>query len=887
MTRASGITVDAPRFEHHRFDPHRPPLGIGASRPRLTWTVTAAPPSWTQDAYEIEIRTGGGTASHLVRSAESRLVPWPGEPLGSAERCAVRVRVHGGGRAGDWSPWSEAETGLLTADRWQAAAAAPPTSLTGPPDGPAPLLRRGFDLRERPVRARLYVTAHGLYEVEINGQVVGDDVLAPGWTSYGHRLRYRTHDVTALLRSGPNAIGAMLADGWYRGRVGFLDGSTSTYGTRTALIAQLELVYADGGTETLVTDGSWRAAPGPITATGLYDGEKHDARLLPGGWSSPGFDDSGWLPADVLDHDPALLVAPDGPPVRRVETLAPVATLTGPSGETILDFGQNISGRLRIRVQGPAGHTVSLRHAEVLEDGAPAVRPLRGAAAHDTYTLRGGGAEEWEPRFTIHGFRYAEVTGWPGEIPPDGVVAVVCHTDMRRTGWFGCSDPLLERLHENVVWSMRGNFVDIPTDCPQRDERLGWTGDIQVFAPAAAFLYDCAGPLASWLRDLAAEQAELGTVPPYVPWVQVQFPPLPAAAWGDAAVLVPWVLYERTGDLELLRRQYPSMRAWVDQVAGLAGPDRVWSDGFQFGDWLDPSAPPDAPADGRTDPYLIATAYHFSTASILGRVAGLLGHEDDAARHAALAGEVREAFRREYVTPSGRLVGDSQTAYAVALRFGLLDDGGERERAGRRLAELVARDGYRIGTGFVGTPLVCDALAETGSHDAAYHLLTQRECPSWLYPVTMGATTIWERWDSLLPDGSVNPGEMTSFNHYALGAVADYLHRVVAGLAPAAPGYRRLRVAPRPGGGLTHARAAHDTPYGRAAVSWRRAGTELTVEVTVPPGTTAEVDLPGRAPVQAGPGEHVFTCDHRAADDDPPIPATAGPFPLPEPVATS
>ncbi|WP_336208850.1 family 78 glycoside hydrolase catalytic domain [Nonomuraea sp. LPB2021202275-12-8] len=909
MTQAAGVHVDAPRFEHHRR-----PSGIGESRPRLSWTVTTDRPSWRQSAYEVEIRGDTGSTlaavSHLVRSGESNLVPWPGEELGSGESRAVRVRVHGAdGSVSGWSPWSPVETGLLSPDRWRAEAAAPPPALLGEPDGPAPLLRRGFELRGAPVRARLYVTAHGLYEVEINGQVVGDEVLAPGWTSYHHRLRYRTHDVTSLLRPGANAIGATLADGWYRGRLGFAGGRVRTYGTRTALIAQLEVTYADGTAETLTTDGSWRSAPGPVTATGLYDGEKHDARLLPDGWSSPGFDESGWLPVDVLDHDPALLVAPDGPPVRRVETLAPVRTLTGPSGETILDFGQNISGRLRIRVHGPAGHTVSLRHAEVLEDGALSLRPLRGADALDTYTLRGGGVEEWEPRFTIHGFRYAEVTGWPGELPPDGVVAVVCHTDMRRTGWFSCSDPLLERLHDNVVWSMRGNFVDLPTDCPQRDERLGWTGDIQVFAPAASFLYDCAGTLASWLRDLAAEQAELGAVPHYVPWVQVLFPTVPTAAWGDAAVLVPWTLYQRFGDLERLRTQYPSMKAWVDLIAALAGEDHLWDEGFQFGDWLDPAAPPDAPAKARTDPYLIATAYHAHTASILAQAAELLGHEADAGHYAGLAASVREAFRGEFVTASGRLASDSQTAYAVALRMDLLD-AAQRERAGRRLVELVVQEDHRIGTGFVGTPLICDALASVGAHDTAYHLLSQRECPSWLYPVTMGATTIWERWDSLLPDGSVNPGDMTSFNHYALGAVADFLHRTVAGLAPAADGYRRLRVAPRPGGGLTHASAEHDTPYGRASVSWTRAAGLLTVTATVPPGTAAEVDLtgvpPGRAtdgpgpeavlpesgpptpirvasgPFEVGPGTHTFTCPVRDAQDDPPIPMPPSPFPIPE-----
>ncbi|WP_049575176.1 glycoside hydrolase family 78 protein [Nonomuraea sp. SBT364] len=858
--------VHAPVFEHHRH-----PLGIGEPAPRLSWTVATGVPGWRQRAYEIEL--SDGTSTGVVESARDTLVAWPGAPLGSRERRGARVRVHGAdGSASDWSPWARAETGLLDPADWRAAAAAPPRSLLGPPDGPALLMRRDFAVRGEVTRARLYVTAHGLYEVELNGTVVGDDVLAPGWSSYGHRLRYRTYDVTGLLAAGPNAIGATIADGWYRGRLGFRGGRTGTYGDRTALIAQLEITYADGTTDLVVTDGSWRCAPGPVTAASLYDGESHDARLEPAGWSAPGFDDASWLPAEPLGHDPALLTAPTGPPVRRTETLRPVETLTGPGGETILDFGQNVSGRLRIRVQGPAGHTVTLRHAEVLEDGALGLRPLREAAARDAYTLRGDDApEEWEPRFTIHGFRYAQVDGWPGQPAPGDVEAVVCHTDLERTGWFECSDAALNRLHENVVWSMRGNFVDLPTDCPQRDERLGWTGDIQVFAPAAAFLYDCSGMLASWLADLAAEQAEHGTVPHYVPWVQLLFPVEPAAAWGDAAVVVPWVLYERFGDLEVLRAQYPSMTAWVDQIAGLAGDKHLWDEGFQFGDWLDPTAPPERPFEARTDPALVATAYLALSARLLSRAAAALDRTEDARRYGELADRVRAAFEAAYTEPSGDMYAGSQTAYALALRFGLLDGEERRARAGVRLAELVRANGHRIGTGFVGTPLICDALAESGSLEDAYRLLLQTECPSWLYAVTMGATTIWERWDSMLPDGTVNPGEMTSFNHYALGAVADWLHRTVAGLAPAEPGYRRLLVRPRPGGGLTRARARHLTPRGPAEVSWRRSGDRLTVDVLVPPNTTATIDLPGREPFEAVAGHHTFHCPFPEAGQGTPV----------------
>jgi alpha-L-rhamnosidase len=696
-----------------------------------------------------------------------------------------------------------------------------------------------------------------VYEVQINGVVVGDHVLAPGWTSYHNRLRYQTFDVTDLLREGHNAIGAILGDGWYRGRLGFDGGRRNIYGDRLALMAQLEIDYAPGRSVRIVTDETWRAAQGPILASDLYDGETYDARLERPVWSSPVYDDSDWEGVRQIDRDLDTLVAPSGPPVRRTELVAPVAITTSPSGHTIVDFGQNLVGRLRLTVHGEAGQTITLRHAEVLENGELCTRPLRTAQATDRYTLGGEGVETWEPRFTFHGFRYAEVEGWPGRLGVDDLRAVVCHSDLERTGWFECSDPLINRLHENVVWSMRGNFLDVPTDCPQRDERLGWTGDIQVFAPTACFLYDSVGFLSSWLADLAAEQTAAGVVPFVVPNVLLM-PSIPAAAWGDAAVLVPWVLYQRYGDSGILATQYESMRAWVDLVTTLAGKSRLWDKGFQFGDWLDPDAPSDKPGAGRTNPHVVATAYFARSAEVLGQVAGVLGLAEEAARYLQLAREVRDAFDAEYVTPAGRVLSDSVTAYTLALEFGLLQDDEQRKHAAKRLIALVRNGGYHIGAGFVGTPLVCDALSSVGEYDTAFHLLTQRGCPSWLYPVTMGATTIWERWDSLRPDGSINPNQMTSFNHYAFGAVADWLHRTVGGLAPAAVGYRHLAIRPHPGGGLTYARVRHITPYGLAESAWTIKEEQIEVVVVVPPNTTASVFLPENdaKPIEVASGTH-------------------------------
>jgi len=874
--RVSRLTV-----EHHRR-----PFGIGESRPRLSWQIETDEPDWRQIAYEIEVGGEMGEASsHRVETADSQLVAWPAAELGSRDRRSVRVRVWGADSAepSDWSEPIEVEAGLLQQDDWLAELVGPERELGDRPDRPPVLMRKAFELGPGIERARLYLSGHGMCLAEVNGRRVGDDVFTPGWTSYHHRVRYRTYDVTALLREGANAIGATVAEGWYAGHLGFHGGKRRIWGDDVALLAQLEVRHVDGHVETIATDASWQWADGPLTGAGIYAGETYDARRERPGWSAPGGDAEGWTPVRALGRETARLVAPLGPPVRRTEELTPVAVTRSPWGKTIVDFGQNLVGRVRLRVRAKAGTAITLRHAEVLEDGELATRPLRAVAAIDRYVCKGGGAEEWEPDFTYHGFRYVEVDGWPGEPGEDGLRAVVLHTDMERTGWFECSNPLLNRFHENVLWTMRGNFMEVPTDCPQRDERLGWIGDASVFAPAATFLYDCSGMLRDWLLDVATEHEALGTVPAYVPWFGLSWPLAPMAVWGDGAVVMPWVLYERFGDQEILSEQYASMAAWVDEIARITGPGHLWQSGIQLGDWLDPAAPADAPEKARTDPYLVATAYHAHTAWLVAEATALLGHGEDSRRYRTLADEIKLAFAGEYVSPSGRVVCDSPTAYALALQFDLLPDDAARERARARLLELVQAEGYHACTGFVGGRLICDALAGAGAIDAAYHLLTQTECPSWLYAVTMGATTVWERWDSMLPDGRLNPGDMLSFNHYALASVADWLHRIVAGLAPAAPGYRRLLVAPLPGGGLDHASAAHETPYGRAEVSWTRGGGQLEVDLLVPAGARAFVSLPDPEwqDVEVGSGRHHFACAFRDAAEDPPIPTGAAPLGLP------
>jgi alpha-L-rhamnosidase len=845
-----------------RFE-HRAPgaaLGLTEPKPRLSWTIPNAPSEYVQHEYEIEIIRGGETSTSAIQSDEQILVPWPGQPLHSREEASVRVRVR---CADDWSSWSEpsvVEAGLLSADDWTARFVSP-VGL-GKLRQAAPELRGSIAVAGDIARARLFATAQGIYTAKLNGVRVDDTVLAPGWTAYQHRHRYRAYDVTHLLHQGTNSLDVVLGNGWWRGRFGFL-GKRAIYGDRLALLAQLEVTTTDGAVHVLSTDEGWRARSTGILADDIYDGQRTDMR-----YDSDAPFDGG---VEEVDADLDVLVGEDGPPMRVTEVIPALRLWQSPSGKTLVDFGQNVVGWVRVRSHDTTpGTEVVLRHAEVLEAGELGIEPLRSARATDEYLVRGDEGEVLEPSLTFHGFRYAEISGIDGLRPAD-LDAIVVGSALQRTGWFTSSHEMLNRFHENVVWGMRGNFLDVPTDCPQRDERLGWTGDIQVFAPTATYLYDSSGFLNSWLADLAAEQNPDGSVPHVVPDIlRTPLTSAPAAAWGDAAVVVPWTVWERTGDLGVLRRQFESMRAWVDKVRSVAGDDRIWRGGFQYGDWLDPAAPDDDAAAAKADPDVVATAHLYRSADLVARAAEVIGEHAQAERYRELADRVRVAFQNAFVTASGRILSDSQTVYAIALEWGLLESDAQRKGAGARLADLVRSAAFRIATGFVGTPVICDALTNAGYPHIAFRLLLQTKAPSWLYPVTMGATTVWERWDSLLPDGTINPSGMTSFNHYALGSVVDWMHRRIAGLAPSSPGYKTISVRPVPMPQLDYASARHDTPYGEASVSWSRSLGSLTLTVQVPVGSSAEVELPWDGEhVAVGHGVHSWQVAEPAHDDPP------------------
>ncbi|MGD7706298.1 family 78 glycoside hydrolase catalytic domain [Microlunatus sp. Y2014] len=720
-------------------------------------------------------------------------------------------------------------------------------------DDPAVVLGTTFALdpsHGAVVRGSLAATAHGVYEVRLNGRPASPAVLAPGWTSYEWHLPVATIDVTSLLEPA-NDVCVELGNGWWRGRLGW-EGADLGYGDELGFVATLTIEYADGYVQQVHTDTAWTAVDSRTTENSLYGGQHVDLRRTPG---AP-------RPVRAVEFDRSTLIAQVGPDVVRHEVVPPQRIWQSPSGRTLVDFGVNLVGWIRFTAPADPGRVITLRHAEVLEAGELGTRPLRSAKATDVITCSDV-ATVVEPSLTFHGFRYAEVTGWPGALNAADLQAVVVHSAMRRTGGFECSEPLLNQFHANVVRSQRGNFLHIPTDCPQRDERLGWTGDIAAFAPTATFVYDCADLLHSWLLDLQAETAHRGTVPMVVPDI-LKFSDAPhndrgaTAVWGDAAVWVPWALWQAYGDRERLAEHYPAMVLHLDSVAAVTSPNGLWDTGFQYGDWLDPDAPPEAPAQAKADPGVVATACLYRSAMITAEVAGLLGRADDQERFAAVAATTRRAFHDHYVTGDGRIHSDCTTVYALAICFGLLDEAGTAA-AGERLAELVTASGHRISTGFAGTPFVTWALSETGHVADAYALLLQTDCPSWLYPVKMGATTIWERWDSMLPDGSINPGSMTSFNHYALGAVADWLHQAVAGIRAAEPGYARVRIAPVPGPGLTWARADLDSRRGRISSAWQLTDDEFRVTVEIPADTPGEIVLPSGTVHEVVGGRHEFT----------------------------
>ncbi|WP_028642786.1 family 78 glycoside hydrolase catalytic domain [Nocardioides sp. URHA0020] len=846
------------------------PVGISERRPRLSWQLPAD--AVAQDAYELEV---DGTSYGRTDSAETVLVPWPADELGSGERRRVRVHVWADGRDLGWSEPTGLETGLLDAADWTAAWVGADEAEV-PPAGERPAYRlRGEVFVNAPVRsARLHVTAHGLHETSLDGVRVGDDELAPGYTEYAVHTHVRVHDVTERLTPGRHVLDALLADGWFRGKVG-APRASDQWGDRTAYLAQLVVEHEDGTTTVHGTGPDWQWTTSHVVAADLIDGQREDRRLV---------EPSGWRPVVVAEVGYDALTSSPAPPVRAVEELRPVSVTAVRDGVQVVDLGQNINGHVRLSALGPTGTEVTLTHGEALgADGDVTMDhlvpnlpflPDLTAGQVDHVVSAGVEGDVFEPRFTTHGFRYVRVEGDLPPISAADVTGVVVHTDLPRRGGFTCSDERLNRLHDAAVWSFRGNACDVPTDCPTR-ERAGWTGDWQLYVPTASYLYDVAGFSLKWLRDLAAMQWDDGTLNNMAPIPVAERTGFleqvnGSAGWGDAVVLVPLELYREYGDVAVLAELWPAVVAWLDRTERMAGhdrhPDRIarhpeprphdrylWDTGFHWGEWLEPDGnPADFEAFIKEDKSVVATAFYAWSTRHAAEIARVLDDKVAADRYDELSRAVVDAWVAEFVV-EGRVVPHTQANLVRALAFDLLPES-LRRRAADDLAMLVRDVGVHVGTGFLATPDLLPVLADHGHLDLAYELLMQDSSPSWLAMVDRGATTVWELWDGIDADGV--PHE--SLSHYSKGAVISFLHRYSAGLRRTSPTWRTFEVAPRPGAGLTWTRTHHDSPHGRISVAWELSEGGLSLDVTVPPGCTATVVLPSGATEEVGPGEHSF-----------------------------
>lgn len=837
--RAFALDVNSLKVNHMTV-----PAGIAGPAPTFSWITESDSHNAGQTACRIQVFDGGKKVwnSRKIKGDNSVAVPYAGKQLKPATVYEWRVRVWDNeGNKSAWSSRARFITGLFNASEWQAS------WIEAPLTDASPLMRKEFNVTKKVKRALIFVTARGLYEVSVNGCKVGDAFLAPGYTSYDKHLQYQTYDITEMVVKGNNAIGLELARGWYLSNMGFVDPSAykpNFDGTNIAALAQILITYQDGSEEAVVTDGSWKCSTGGILESTIYNGEVFDAARVQQGWNTTGFDDSQWQSVKEVEYGYDNLTPQDCEQVVTEQYVSPKELIETPAGEFVIDFGQNLVGTEVLNYTGRPGQTIRISHAEYLdENGNFYTVNLRSAKALSTY-ICDGTPQEFSAKFTFYGFRYIKVEGMErGEINLDDFKAAVRFSNLEPAGSFRCSDERVNRLQSNIQWSLRGNFVDIPTDCPQRDERLGWTGDAEVFARTATFNRQTYAFYSKWLKDLAADQFPGGEVTDIVPFVK-NLVGAGHVGWADAATIIPWTLYMAYGDPKVLETQYPSMKKWVDCIIAQAGERMLWNTGWHYGDWLSYVEAGERDGFQIATPNPISQQCHFAnSACLMARTAEVLGNSADAEYYAGICAKAKEAFCREYLKEDGSLAANTQTAYILALEYDMLPEE-VRAAAAAHLAANVEYYGH-LTTGFLGTPHINRVLTETGYNRLAYKLLFNDTCPSWLYPVTMDATTIWERWNSMLPDHTIPDNGMNSFNHYSYGAIGDWLYRYVAGIRETSPGFKTMQIKPYPGDGLTFAEAEEATPYGMAASAWRiEDDGKFVLEVTVPFNTRAEVCVP-------------------------------------------
>lgn len=844
------------------------PMGIDAISPRLSWKCAEGT---TQTAYQIQAANSETALkngqfvweSGVVYSDENLNIEYPKE-LHTYESVVWRVRLKDEtDEFGNWSETAKFEMGLLCEEDKKAAWINPEKEYDIDSEPPVSLLRKEFEVGESFLSARLYVSALGMYEANVNGKRVGDQILTPGFTDMDRRRQYQTYDITQILKPGKNAIGVSLADGWARSRLGF-SGKRNQFSTEIALWVQLAVTYPDGKKMILVTDESWKTTKnGPCRMSDLRDGEIYDARMEIEGWTCPEYDDHAWEPV-YITHYEGILEGTKGLPVREVKRLKG-KLLDTPDGRTVIDFGENIAGYVEFSVNGRAGDKVKLVHGEVLDkagnftmqnfyfEGTPEM-PVFCTKQEIHYILSGKGKETYKPSFTFMGFRYVLVEEWPGIVDPNDFTAIVICSDMKKTVDFQCSNHLLNQLYQNTIRSQMGNFIDLPTDCPHR-ERMGWTGDAQIFCRTAATNFDVQAFFIKWLRDVSTAQKEGGEIPNTVPFESMPTEkdhggPVCSSGWGDAVTIIPYKLYEVYGDKRMIVDIYPTMKRWVDyemcsaasQIKDTDNPDSayIWDSGFHWGEWLEPSGKPQ-------DEYMkepkdeTATAYFAYSAKLLSEMAGILGKTEDEQNYGTLAEKVKTAYMNTFTQNGSINGGKRQCLYVRPLALDLLPDH-KKQEAADKLNQIVTENGYHIGTGFLSTPYLCEVLAKGGYLETAYKMLLETTFPSWLYPVTKGATTIWESWEGYDRDGE----PFASHNHYSFGAIMEWVYRYVAGIDTdhRAPGYKKIKLKPMPGGGITYAKASIDTVRGIVSCGWKYEGSKFILDAEVPANTTAEIILP-------------------------------------------
>ncbi|MGG4145330.1 glycoside hydrolase family 78 protein [Paenibacillus algorifonticola] len=832
------------------------PLGIEAAKPRLFWKLRSEERTVRQTAYQVLVASskerlaaddGNCWDSGKTESSESIQVEYGGSLLEAEAECFWKVRVWDNyGRVSAWSEPAFWTIGLLHRAAYRGKWIGRKHDEGAAGRQPSPHLRRPFALDGKVRRATAYATALGLFELYVNGKRVGD-YFAPGFTDYNVRSQVQAYDIMPLLQEGDNAFGVIIGEGWYAGTVGFL--GEKVYGERPFFMMQVNVEYEDGTKQSIATDHTWKVSKGPILYSDFIMGEAYDARLEMAGWSEAGFDDSLWEEPDVRPGYNGMLVASNEPPIKVMKTIRPIQMERTASGSYIFDMGQNMVGWTELRVSGESGTTVTISHAEMLSpDGSLYLDNLRVAVQQEHYTLKGEGLERYEPHFTFHGFRYVELIGFPGEVTLDTIVGKVVYSDTPETGHLETSNAMVNQLFSNIAWGQRGNFLSVPTDCPQRDERLGWTGDAQIFARTASYNMDVARFFNKFMWDMIDCQQPSGAftdVAPDAGWIRYKnwstrlnwYAP-DNAGWGDAGVIIPWTLYLMYGDVRILETHYEAMSRWVDYLHATTD-ELVRPNYANYGDWLS--------IDADTPNEVLATAYFAYSTKVLGLIAEVLGKEDDVSRLEQLFQGIAAAFRRAFVTEEGRIHGETQTVYVLALQFGLLTEE-LRLKAVRHLTADIAGRGNRLTTGFLGVGYLLPALSDNGRLDVAYQLLTQEAFPSWMYSIKHGATTIWERWDGWTEENGFQTPQMNSFNHYSLGSVGEWMFRYMAGIEAdkGAPAFRHAIIRPQPGGGLSFVKSHFASLYGKIEVDWQidKSG-EFQLNVIIPANTTATLYIPG------------------------------------------